>query len=70
MMRRTFSSSRELFAASLYAYHSEIPYQTALALVTADNIGEIVVATVEAWRKNHPEASKENPPRLAETSAS
>lgn len=60
-LRRTFSSMRVLFAASLVAYHPEVDFNEAQNWVTHDNILEIIQAVDAAWKKSMPEPVKSDP---------
>jgi hypothetical protein len=55
-LRRTFSSVRVLFAASLLAYHPDLDFNEAQDLVDDENILEIVQAIDKAWHKSSAEA--------------
>jgi hypothetical protein len=67
MVRRTFSTVRTLFAASLYAYQPEIDFNEAQNWVTQANIIEIMLAIDKAWKKSMPDADSEvAPPQPAE----
>ena len=56
MVRRTFSTTRTLFAASLYAYHPEVDFDEARDWVTQGNITEILLAIDKAWKQSMPDA--------------
>ena len=60
-LRRTLSSVRVLFAASLVAYHPDLDFDEAQNLVDHDNIVEILQAIDNAWKKNLPDPSPDPP---------
>lgn len=66
MIRRTFSTTRTLFAASLYAYHPEVDFSEAQDWVTQDNIVEILIAIDKSWNKSMPDAEPDAPQQPAE----
>lgn len=63
-LNRTFSNVRVLFAASLLAYHPELPFEEALGLVDNETIIPILVALSKAWNKSMPAPDPDaaNPP--------
>ena len=58
------SNTRIIFACALHAFHPEVGYEQALAMVTFQNVYIIAAAIADAWQKAlpEPESKEKNAP--------
>lgn len=61
MLRRTYSTTRVLFAASLYTYHPDLDFEAAQDLCRPDNVLEIMQACDAEWKQAMPETKPSDP---------
>lgn len=63
MFRRSFSTLRDIFAASLMHYQPELELEAARDLVNEETAAEIFIAINGAREKNFPKPEKVDPPQ-------